>query len=68
MIRLNTPDDPPDTGGVVSEPKPHYFPMTRVNIDYQKAVLRTESDVDDYVEAYRKALIKHIKNNRRILI
>ena len=65
MIRLTTPDDSHETG-VVSEPKPHYITMTRVNIDYPKSELRTESDVDEYVKAYKKVLIEHIKSNRRI--
>ena len=65
MIRLTTPDDSTEEGNI-SEPKPHYITMTRVNIDYPKSELRTENDVDEYVKAYRMALIKHIKNNRRI--
>ena len=65
MVRLATPVSSPDTGQV-SEPKPHYITMTRVNIDYPKSELRTESDVDEYVKAYKKVLIEHIKSNRRI--
>ena len=64
MIRLFTPLDP--TGNEVNEPKPHYIRRTAIKASFPKSELRTEKDVDEYVEALRKALKEQIKNNRRI--
>jgi hypothetical protein len=64
MIRLVAP--PPSSGGEVNEPKPHYIRGTSVKANYSKTELRTEADVDEYVEALRKSLKEQIKNNRRI--
>lgn len=44
----------------------HYINKNNVKPVFSKSELRTESDVDDYIEAYRKALKEQIKNNRRI--
>jgi len=51
-----------------SEPKVHYIRSTQVKVDYAHKELQTEEDVNEYVEALRKALIKQIKENRRINI
>ncbi|MBT7465700.1 MAG: hypothetical protein HN686_17055, partial [Bacteroidetes bacterium] len=64
MIRLVAP--PPSSGGEVNEPKPHYIRGTSVKANYSKTELRTEADVDEYVEALRKSFKEQIKNNRRI--
>lgn len=44
----------------------HYISKNNIKPVFSKSELRTESDVDDYIEAYRKALKDQIKNNRRI--
>lgn len=65
MVRLATPID--DSGnGEVSEPKVHYIKRSNVKAKYTKTELKTESDVDEYVESLRDALKEQIKNNRRI--
>jgi len=65
MVRLATPVD--DSGsGAVSEPKVHYIKRSNVKAKYEKSELKTEADVDDYVESLREALKEQIKNNRRI--
>ena len=71
MIRLSSPEPQNETSGkesIASEPKPHYITMANIKPDYPKSELRTEKDVDEYIEAYRKKLLEHIKNNRRISI
>ena len=71
MIRLSTPDtieDGEGTDGVVSEPKPHYITMRSIKPDYPKTELKTEQDVNEYIEAYRKKLLEQVRNNRRITI
>jgi hypothetical protein len=65
MLRLTTPDTSVD-GSVVSEPKAHYIKRTNIRAKYSKSELRSEEDVDEYMEALRKAYKEHIKDNRRI--
>ena len=64
MIRLSTPTE--TVSGEVSEPTPHYIRRTSIKIDFKKTELRTEADVNEYVEALKKALIEQIKETRRI--
>lgn len=65
MIRLSTPT-PDGSVNVVNEPTPHYIRRASIKVDYPKTELRTEVDVNEYVEALRKALIAQIKETRRI--
>jgi hypothetical protein len=37
-----------------------------VKVVFDKTELRTEADVNDYVEALKKAMLKQINENRRI--
>lgn len=64
MVRLATPVD--TSGNEVNEPKPHYIRSANIKADYSKTELKTEEDVDEYVEVLRKTLKEHIKNHRRI--
>ena len=64
MIKLSAPVS---TGGnVVNEPTPHYIRSTTIKVKYPKSELRTEEDVNEYVEAFRKALLEQISNTKRI--
>lgn len=53
---------------VFNPPAPlvHYINKNNIKTQFPKTELRSDKDVDDYVEAYRKALKEQIKNNRRI--
>lgn len=62
MVRLSAPEG----GNIVSEPTPHYIRRASIKIDYAKTELRTENDVNEYIEALKKALIQQIKETRRI--
>jgi hypothetical protein len=64
MIRLSTPAD--STVGKFNEPTPHYIRRASIKVDFAKTELRTEADVNDYVEALKKALLEQIKETRRI--
>jgi predicted transcriptional regulator len=64
MIRLATPAVP--EGTLASEPMPHYINWASIKLHFPKSELRTEEDVDGYLEVLRKALKEQIKNNRRI--
>ena len=64
MMRLFEPENSdPD---IVDDNKIHYITKINVQVNYPKSELKTENDVDDYVEALRKAFKKQINNNRRI--
>lgn len=64
MMRLSTPVE---TGsGEVNEPTPHYIRRASIKVDFTKTELRTEEDVNEYVEALKKAMLEQIKETRRI--
>ena len=63
-MRLSTPVE--TDSGVVIEPTPHYIRRTAIKFDFAKTELRTEDDVNEYVEALKKALLEQIKETRRI--
>jgi len=65
MSRLTMPESDSEDGEV-SEPKVHYIKKTNVPVQFHKSELKSESDVDEYVETLRKALKEQIKSNRRI--
>lgn len=64
MMRLSTPVE--TDSGEVNEPTPHYIRRTAIKFDFAKTELRTEDDVNEYVEALKKALLEQIKETRRI--
>lgn len=65
MMRLSTPLE--SGGDIANEPtRPHYIRRTSIKFDFPKTELRTEDDVNEYVEALKKALLEHIKETRRI--
>ncbi|MDX1718723.1 MAG: BREX system P-loop protein BrxC [Salegentibacter mishustinae] len=64
MLKLVTEDDP-DSGGA-SEPPAQYIQRSNIRVQFDKSELKTEEDVDDYVETLRKCLKEHIKDNKRI--
>jgi len=74
MVRLitekNKPFEPVGANGgssAVNAPQAvHYINNNNIKPVFNKSELRSESDVDEYIEAYRKALKDQIKNNRRI--
>jgi len=71
MMQLTAPkpypsDQVPTGDMVASQPPVHYINKNNVKPSFNKTELKSEADVDEYVEAYRKALKEQIKNNRRI--
>lgn len=66
MMRLSKPEI--DGGNVLNEPIPHYIRRTAIKVNFEKSELRSEEDVDMYIEALKKALLEQIKENRRISI
>jgi len=70
MMELLKPPKPVETSGdskpEVQEPKPRYVNKNNVRFSFDKNVLQTEQDVEEYVEALKKAFLEQIQNNRRI--
>jgi hypothetical protein len=64
MIRLNAPKN--DTTGQVTDQKPHYITSTSIKVNFSKTELKTEEDVKEYVDEFKKALLEKIKDNKRI--
>lgn len=66
MAKFATPVSSDGSGA--QEPVTHYIRKSNIRIEYEKDELRTEEDVDDYVEALRKIFKEQIKQNRRITL
>ncbi|MBW6480891.1 MAG: hypothetical protein K0B37_15785, partial [Bacteroidales bacterium] len=70
MMELLKPLKPVETSGdskpEVQEPKPRYVNKNNVRFSFDKNVLQTEQDVEEYVEALKNAFLEQIRNNRRI--
>ena len=64
MIRLNAPKN--ETTGQVSDQTPHYIRSTSIKVNFSKTELKTEEDVQEYVDELKKALLEKIKDNKRI--
>ncbi|HPE86033.1 MAG TPA: BREX system P-loop protein BrxC [Bacteroidales bacterium] len=58
--------NPVKDGSSVSEPKVHYVKQSNVKPSFPKSELKTEKEVDEYVEALKAVLKEHIRKNRRI--
>ena len=43
-----------------------YVSQSELGVKFGKAYLASEEDVDEYLDALKKALVKAIKSNRRI--
>jgi len=67
MLRLAIPAEVAGEGdGGEQIVKVHYIALSNVKVDYPTSELRTDEDVDDYIEIYKNVLKKHIKDKRRI--
>ena len=62
---LKTADE---KAGEVSEPKVEYINRANIQVVFEKSELRSEAEVEEYVEALKKELLRQIKENRRITL
>jgi hypothetical protein len=53
---------------VFAEPKVEYISNRSIQVHFEKAWLADEKDIDQYLEALRSALVKEIKNGKRVQI
>jgi hypothetical protein len=53
---------------VCAEPKVEYISNRSIQVYFEKAWLADEKDIDQYLEALRSALVKEIKNGKRVQI
>ncbi len=63
MVALATPKQ-----SGVSEPPPQYVKSSNLRVAFEKQELKTESDVDEYVEALKSAYLEQIRKNRKITL
>lgn len=54
--------------GVKVQPKIHYIRKENIRVNYPKRELQSVSDVDEYVEALKAALLEQIRQDRRITL
>ncbi|MBD3842760.1 MAG: BREX system P-loop protein BrxC, partial [Campylobacterales bacterium] len=52
----------------VAEPKIEYINIKSLKIDYNKPWLSDEDDVENYIELMKKALLKEIKDGKRVQV
>ncbi|SDS36037.1 BREX system P-loop protein BrxC [Christiangramia echinicola] len=64
MLMLVAEED--QGAGGANEPPAQYIKRSNIRVQFEKSELKTEEDVDDYVETLRKCLKEHIKDNKRI--
>lgn len=58
---------PAESGGT-GEQKPQYIRRASVKAPFAKNELRTEEDVQEYVEALKGELLRHVRENRRVIL
>jgi hypothetical protein len=64
LVKLANPIDDEKGGG--DTPKVHYINKSNVKPKYSKSELRTEDEVQEYVDAYKEALLEVIRTQKRI--
>jgi hypothetical protein len=69
----STPGSTKDTAGdgkpnTIAEPRIEYVGAKSISIDFDKAWLADETDVDHYLEAMREALLGEIRSGRRVQV
>ena len=57
-----------DHGSQVNEPKVEYISTRKIRVSFEKAWLANESEVDQYLQKLREALLKEIEQGKRIQI
>jgi hypothetical protein len=63
IVELATPKET-----VVSEPSPQYVKSSNLRVNFDKHELKTEADVEEYVEAVKNAYLEQIRKNRKITL
>ena len=57
-----------DSPSQVAEPEIEYISTRKLKVPFDKAWLADESDVDEYLQQLRKALLREIKAGKRIQV
>ena len=75
MIEMSTPQPSPNGGdegkgesGKVKEPRVEYVHSRQVKVAYDKAWLADETDVDQYLDSLREALMEEVRKGKRVQI
>jgi hypothetical protein len=68
-VEVVTPSNLTSNGTLkVAEPKIEYINSRSLKIDYKKPWLSDENDVENYLELMKKALLKEIKDGKRVQV
>ena len=59
---------PKDEEGKVEEPKAKYIKRTNIRINFEQRELKTEEDVEFYLEALKEAYMERIHQNLKITL
>ncbi len=59
---------PKDEDGKAKEPKAKYIKRSNIHIDFSKRELKTEDDVEAYLEALKEAYLERINQNLKITL
>jgi energy-coupling factor transporter ATP-binding protein EcfA2 len=74
MFDLLTPKPKPEPGGnkqttnLVKEPRPEYIAARQLRVPFDKALLTSEDEVDQYLEKLRAVLMAQLKAGKRVQI
>ena len=67
MVRLLEVANKP-AEGVSEQPIVRYIQRSGIKIDFSRTELKSEEDIEEYVNAMKKAFLEQINNNRRITL
>ena len=59
---------PKDQEGEIEEPKAKYIKRTNIRVNFEQRELKTEEDVESYLEALKEAYMERINQNLKITL
>jgi hypothetical protein len=61
MQELATPEDE-------EEPKQQFIKLSNIHVPFNQKELKTEEDVDEYLQSLKEKMVKHIQKNHNIIL
>lgn len=68
LTKLETAGAKEEDSTTDAEPKTEIISATRVHVSYNKPLLGSENDVNDYIEKYKEALMAEIKSGKKVQV
>jgi len=66
--KTDTPDKQGKEKTETREPKLEYISKSRIPVSFSKSILKSESDVEEYVKAVKEAYLVEIKQGKRVQV